>query len=263
MPRIRTLFAVVVLVSTLAACAGDTARENEDVEIRDLTLPPAEPIATIVDEPEPEPVKTSPQPEPTAARPRARRPEPKREPEPRRPELEPVLSLAAGTVFTVTAQDTLTSRHNKVGDPVSARLREGVRDESGKLVMPPGAVFLGTISDVAPAESPGGEGRMVLTFDRVEFDGQAYEVRVRLDSIATRMKGRGVTAGDAAKVGAGAVVGGIAGRLLGGNRTGTVVGAVAGAAVGVGIAAATRDVDIILDAGAPIRLVLTTSLRLR
>ena len=262
MARIRTLFVVVALVSTVAACGGDTAREDEDAEIRDLTLPPAEPIATIGDEPEPEP-ETSPQPKPTVARPRARRPEPKREPEPRRPEPEPVLSLAAGTAFTVTAQDTLTSRQNKIGDPVSARLREGVRDESGKLVIPPGAVFLGTISDVAPAESPGGEGRMVLTFDRVEFDGQAYEVRVRLDSIATRMKGRGVTAGDAAKVGAGAVVGGIAGRLLGGNKKGTVVGAVAGAAVGVGIAAATRDVDIILDAGAPIRLVLTAPLRLR
>jgi len=87
MARIRTLSAVVVLVSTVAACAGDT--EDEDVEIRDLTLPPAEPIATIGDEPEPEPVKTSPQPEPT--RPRARRPEP------RRPEPEPVLSLAAGS----------------------------------------------------------------------------------------------------------------------------------------------------------------------
>ena len=261
MARMRTLFAVVALVSTVAACGGDTAREDEDAEIRDLTLTPAEPIATIGDEPKPEPVKTSPQ--PTATRPRARQPEPKREPKPRRPEPEPVLSLAAGTVFTVTAQDTLTSRHNKIGDPVSARLREGVRDESGKLVIPPGAVFLGTISDVAPAESPGGEGRMVLTFDRVEFAGQAYEVRVRLDSIATRMKGRGVTAGDAAKVGAGAVVGGIAGRLLGGNKKGTIVGAVAGAAVGVGIAAATRDVDIILDAGAPIRLVLTAPLRLR
>ena len=93
---------------------------------------------------------------------------------------------------------------------------------------------------------------MVLTFDRVEFDGQAYDVRVRLDSIATRTKGCGVTAGYAAKVGAGAVVGWIAGRLLGGNKKGAVVGAVAGATVGVGIAAATRDVDIILDAGAPI-----------
>ncbi len=59
------------------------------------------------------------------------------------------------------------------------------------------------------------------------------------------------------------VVGGIAGRLLGGNKKGTVVGAVAGAAVGVGIAAATRDVDIILDAGVPIRLVLAAPLRLR
>ncbi len=260
MACMRTLFAVVALVSAAAACGGGTVREDEDAEIRDLTLPPAEPIATIGDGPEPEPVKTVPQ--PTAARPREHQPEPKREPKPL-PEPEPVLRLAAGTVFTVTAQDTLTSRHNKIGDLVSARLREGVRDESGKLVIPPGAVFLGTISDVAPAESPGGEGRMVLTFDRVEFAGQAYEVRVRLDSIATRMKGRGVTAGDAAKVGAGAVVGGIAGRLLGGNKRGTVVGAVAGAAVGVGIAAATRDVDIILDAGAPIWLVLTAPLRLR
>ena len=241
MACMRTLFAVVALVSAVGACGGGTTREDKDAEIRDLTLPPAEPIATIGDGPEPEP---------------------KREPKPL-PEPEPVLRLAAGTVFTVTAQDTLTSRHNKIGDLVSARLREGVRDESGKLVIPPGAVFLGTISDVAPAESPGGEGRMVLTFDRVEFAGQAYEVRVRLDSIATRMKGRGVTAGDAAKVGAGAVVGGIAGRLLGGNKRGTVVGAVAGAAVGVGIAAATRDVDIILDAGAPIWLVLTAPLRLR
>ncbi len=260
MACMRTLFAVVALVSAVAACGGGTTREDKDAEIRDLTLPPAEPIATIGDGPEPEPVKTVPQ--PTAARPREHQPEPKREPKPL-PEPEPVLRLAAGTVFTVTAQDTLTSRHNKIGDLVSARLREGVRDESGKLVIPPGAVFLGTISDVAPAESPGGEGRMVLTFDRVEFAGQAYEVRVRLDSIATRMKGRGVTAGDAAKVGAGAVVGGIAGRLLGGNKRGTVVGAVAGAAVGVGIAAATRDVDIILDAGAPIWLVLTAPLRLR
>jgi hypothetical protein len=75
------------------------------------------------------------------------------------------------------------------------------------------------------------------------------------------MKGRGVTAGDAAKVGAGAVVGAVAGRIIGGNRTGTAVGAAAGAAAGVGIAAATRDVDIILDAGASITVVLSEEFR--
>ncbi len=66
------------------------------------------------------------------------------------------------------------------------------------------------------------------------------------------------TAGeDAAQVGAGAVVGGIAGRVIGGSRWGTIIGAVTGAAAGAGVAAATRDEDIFLDGGAPIRLVLT------
>ncbi|MEE8116688.1 MAG: hypothetical protein V3T28_06240 [Gemmatimonadales bacterium] len=59
------------------------------------------------------------------------------------------------------------------------------------------------------------------------------------------------------QVGAGAVVDGIAGRLIGGNRWGTIIGAVPGAAAGAGVAAATRDEDIFLDGGAPIRLVLT------
>ena len=59
------------------------------------------------------------------------------------------------------------------------------------------------------------------------------------------------------QVGAGAVVGGIAGRLIGGNRRGTIIGAVTGAAAGAGVAAATRDEDIVLDGGSPIQLVLT------
>jgi hypothetical protein len=66
-----------------------------------------------------------------------------------------------------------------------------------------------------------------------------------------------VSAGDAAKVGAGAVVGAIAGRILGGNKKGTIVGAVAGAAAGAGVAAATKGSHTVLDAGGFIRLVLT------
>jgi hypothetical protein len=77
------------------------------------------------------------------------------------------------------------------------------------------------------------------------------------------MKGRGVTAGEAAKVGAGAVIGGIAGRVLGGNAKGTAIGAAAGAAAGVGYAAATRDVDMILPAGALVRITLTAPFELK
>jgi len=164
--------------------------------------------------------------------------------------------------MTVYAVDTLTSRHNKVGEPAMAVLSEDITDDRGRVVIPSGAVLLGTISTMAPAESPGGEGRMAITFNRVEFGGKSYDITARTDSMGTRMKGRGVTAGDAAKVGAGAVVGAIAGRIIGGNKTGTAVGAAAGAAAGVGIAAATRDVDIILDAGAPIYLVLDAPFQL-
>jgi hypothetical protein len=260
----RQHLVMATLLCIGAAACGNAAEKAADSEDRDLTLPAVEPIAAIADEPEPD-AKPVP-PAPPAERPRARRPAPKPEPPAPKPEPvpEPVIpTLAAGTTFTIVARDTLTSRHNATGEEVAARTVEAVRDESGMVVIPAGAVFYGTISDIAPAESPGGEGRLALAFDRVEIAEQTYALQARVDSVGTRMKGRGVTAGDAAKVGAGAVVGAIAGRVIGGNKAGTIVGAAAGTAAGVGIAAATRDVDIILDAGAPIRLVLTAPLALR
>src|SRR3970282_2409977 len=97
-----------------------------------------------------------------------------------------------------------------------------------------GALFIGVISDIAPAESPGGQGRLVLTFNQVEIGGNRYPVAARTDSVGSYMKGRGVTAGDAAKVGAGAGVGGVAGRVIGGDKTGTSEGGVVGGATGGG-----------------------------
>jgi hypothetical protein len=170
--------------------------------------------------------------------------------------------LSEGTSVDLVASDTLTSRHNKKGDAVMAIAASALQDNQGRTVIPAGAVFLGTISDIAPAESPGGEGRMALTFNRVQFGGKTYSVQAASEDLGTYMKGRGVTAGDAAKVGAGAVIGGVAGRLIGGNKTGTIVGAAAGAAAGAGIAAATRDIDIILPAGALVRVVLTAPFRM-
>jgi outer membrane lipoprotein SlyB len=81
---------------------------------------------------------------------------------------------------------------------------------------------------------------------------------MQVTTMGTTMQGRGITAGTAAKVGAGAVVGGVAGRVIGGNATGTVVGAVAGAAAGGVVAHETRTLDIVLPDGAPIRAVFTS-----
>ncbi len=239
-------YLTLLLAVGVTACAGD-AEPAGDETARDLSLAPAESVVALTDQPE------QVEPKPSPARPRRDVPPPVPEPEP-----ETVAIVAPeGAVIMLAAADTLTSRHNEKGEPVVATNAEAVLDAEGRVVIPPAAVFLGTISDIAPAEHPGGEGRLVLTFNRVQFGGNTFEIQARTDSIGSFMKGRGITAGDAAKVGAGAVVGAIAGRIIGGNRTGTVVGAAAGAAAGAGIAAATRDIDIVLPEGAPIRIVLT------
>jgi hypothetical protein len=164
----------------------------------------------------------------------------------------PPAGLEAGTGFTIYAADTISTKAHDVGQPVMAMLAEDVRAANGEVVLPAGAVFLGTISDMAS-----GDGRVVLTFNRVEFGGASYAFQGRVDSLMVRKQGQGVNAGDAAKVGAGAVVGAIAGRILGGNKKGTIVGAAAGAAAGAGVAAATKGDDLYVDAGAPIQIVLT------
>jgi hypothetical protein len=239
----------------LAACGGEQPADDETA--RDLSLAPAESVATLDDQP---PAMT-PTP-PPAQTPTTQAPPPRQTTTPpRQPTTPPAApapaGLTEGTTITLAASDTLTSRHNKKGETVTATTTDDITDDRDRVVIPAGAVFVGTISDIAPAESPGGQGRMVLTFNQVEFGGGRYAVAARTDSLGSFMKGRGVTAGDAAKVGAGTVVGAVAGRVIGGDKTGTIVGGVVGTAVGVGIAAATRDIDIILPAGAPVRLVLT------
>lgn len=239
------------LAAAFWACGGGESGQQTQ-QGRDLSLAPAESTAKLSDQPAAQP----PAAQPTATQPTA---------QPKAPAAKPAAPamLATGTTINLMASDTLTSRHNKKGEAVTATTASAIKSKDGRQVIPLGAVFQGTISDIAPAEHPGGEGRLVLTFTRVSFGGKTYAVQASVDTLGTYMKGRGVTAGDAAKVGAGAVVGGIAGRLIGGNKTGTAVGAAAGAAAGVGIAAATRDIDIILPAGALVRIVLTAPFELK
>ena len=254
------------------ACGGGEPAEDE--EMRDLTLAPAESLTTIGDVPEEEPeAEPAPPPrQPQAQQPQrqqppppppTRQPQPEPEPEPE-PEPQPeVRGASAGTRMTLFATDTLASRVNKVGDAVTAMLGADVIGSDGSVIIPAGAVFSGTISDIAPAPNPDADGTMVLSFNQVAFGGNSYSIRTQQDSIAAYTKGRGLEASQAATVGAGAVLGGIAGRVIGGNKTGTIVGAAAGAMVGAGIAAATRDEDVILNAGAAIILRLSEDFLLR
>jgi hypothetical protein len=170
------------------------------------------------------------------------------------------MRLTQGARFDIAATDTITSKTAKPGDPFTARVVEDVKNASGQVVIPAGAVVNGTISDVKPAPNPRTPGTLTLTVTSVTIRGNSYPIEASIDSIETVHKGRGVTTGDAAKVGAGAVAGAVLGRVIGGNRKGTIIGGVVGGIAGAGAASASKDSDIVLPAGAHIILRLTKEL---
>jgi hypothetical protein len=167
-----------------------------------------------------------------------------------------VARLDAGTALNLRAVNGLTSRRDHDGARITATTAVATRD-GNDVVIPVGAEFVGHVVRIRPAETPKAHGVMELAFDSVRFGGQTYPVATRVTSVATERVGRGVTTGDAGKVGAGAVIGGVAGRVIGGNATGTAVGAAAGAAGGAVYANQTRDIDLRLPSGGAIGITLT------
>lgn len=259
MSDVRIRVSALAAALAFVACGGGEAAKQQE-PARDLSLAPAESTTAANDRPAVEAPKPAPQPKKQSATPpKAQTPTP---PPSRQPEKLVTPSLGEGTSVELYATDSITSRRNKKGDMVTAASTAPITDAQGREVIPGGAIFSGTISDIAPAGRPGGEGRMVLTFSKVSFGGRNYAVQARQDTLGTVMKGRGVTAGDAAKVGVGTAVGAIAGRLIGGNAKGTVIGGAVGAAAGAGVAVASKDTDILLPAGALVRIILTADFKL-
>ena len=170
-----------------------------------------------------------------------------------------VFRIGTGTALALRNSVEINSRNNQAGNPVTATAVRAVYSASGELVIPAGAEFVGRVIALAPAERPGAEGTMQIDFDSVRLNGRTLPIGTRVTSMASLTKGRGVSAGDAAKVGAGAVIGGVAGRVVGGDRRGTIIGAATGAAAGAVVAHNTRDVDIVLPVGATVRIELTRS----
>jgi len=200
--------------------------------------------------PPPAPAVTAP-----AARPPATRPKPPAPPAP--------LTLAAGSHFDMAATDTITSRTAKPGDAFTARVVEDVRNAAGKIVIPAGSQVNGTITAVKPAPNPNTPGTLTLGVSSVTIRGTNYPLEASIDSLETVHKGRGVTTGDAAKVGAGAVAGAVLGRVIGGNKRGTIIGGIVGGAVGAGVAQTSKDSDIVLPAGAHIIVTVTKPLTVK
>jgi len=252
--RIRTSALAIGAAALLWGCGGEGG--SDEAEVRDLSLAPAESVAALNDAPQSAPSTAQTAPPTSPARQNAA-PSTAAPTQTRTPPAPATKSLPAGTVLSLASTDSISNKTNAAGDPVSATSSADVLDAQGRVVIPAGARFEGVITAIKQADNPGDPGTMAIAFQRVTFGGKTYAIDAVSDSLATQRQGRGVTGGDAAKVGVGAAAGAVLGGLITKDTKGAIVGGAVGAAAGAGVAGATKDADILLPAGALVRIVLS------
>ena len=173
-------------------------------------------------------------------------------------------TLPAGTTIRAVLQDSIDSRHDSAGGVVMARSRGDITDRSGQVVVPAGSPVELSIAQLEPAKSRNAaDGKIALHVDSVLVEGRAYHVSADVQAVPHELQGRGVTAGEAEKVGVGAAAGAVVGRVLGGNARGAVIGGAVGAAGGAVVAAQTASRDVVVRPGTWVSFVLTAPLVVR
>src|SRR5260221_307403 len=118
--------------------------------------------------------------------------------------------------------------------------------QGNDLVIPAGSTLRGVISSVNKATRTDRKGSLTVAFDQISIRGRSYPIH---GIVTQALESEGIK-GEAAKIGAGAGVGAIIGGILGGAK-GALLGILIG---GGGTIAATEGKDVVLPAGAVLRV---------
>ncbi|MBA3444963.1 MAG: hypothetical protein H0T58_08960 [Gemmatimonadales bacterium] len=170
------------------------------------------------------------------------------------------LTLPIGTEIHAALDDSISSRTDTTGRAVTAVVMENVTGSDGKTLIPAGAPVRFTVTRLRAARSKSAQGRLALQVEGIGIGGQLREVSADVRPVPLELRGRGVTAGDAAKVGVGAAGGAVIGKVIGKNTKGAVIGGVIGAAGGAVVASQTATRDVVVKARTPVTFVLTQPL---
>jgi hypothetical protein len=245
----RTTLATLCVLG-LAACGGGgdkSSAATADSLSRDLQLAQQDSTNALSDNPATTGTPAAaPAPAPVAPAPKPAAPKPK-----------PAATLAAGTTFSATANDSVSSRTTKSGGTMLATVGTSVTAADGRVVIPAGSIVTIVLTQFKSAPTKGGKETFSARLASVEINGTSYSISGTVDHLTYTLKGRGITGGTAAKVGVGAAAGAIIGKAVGGNTTGAIVGGVVGAAGGAAVADETGDRDITVLPGAPIEMTVT------
>lgn len=172
-------------------------------------------------------------------------------------------TLPVGTEIHAALDDSINSRKDTVGRTVTAVVMENISGPDGKTLIAAGTPVRLTVTRLSPARSKSAQGRLRLKVDGIGMGQQLSPVSAEVQAVPHELRGRGVTAGDAAKVGVGAAAGAVAGKVIGKNTKGAVIGGVIGAAGGAVVASQTATRDVFVKARTPVTLKLTEPLVVR
>ena len=166
-------------------------------------------------------------------------------------------TIPAGTTIVAALDRTISTEHNRVGDPVVLHTVQPVSLPDGDAI-PPGATIHGEVTHAEGGGRIAGAPELTMRFTALAIDGETYA----LSSEAFRVRGENDAGKSAATIGGGAVAGGIVGGLLGGGDD-VLKGAVAGAVIGTGVAVATEGDQIVLPSGVKLRIRLAEPVTVR
>jgi hypothetical protein len=270
----RTML-IALAVLAAGACRGGEQKQaavNTDSLSRDLQLAPVDSSKPLHDaaadtaapapapEPAPSPAKPKPKPKVRRSQPTVAQAAPDQPAPAPAPPAGPA-TLAAGTTITATMNDSISSRKNKAGDVVTARVTSDLKDADGRVVVPAGSNVTLKITAIHESENKGDKtGTLTLAVQDITVNGRTYAIDATVDQVDRQLVGRKTNAGDIAKVGAGTGIGAIVGRVIGGGTGGAVVGGVIGGAVGAQRAVETKDRDVVVAAGSKVGLTLREKL---
>jgi hypothetical protein len=172
------------------------------------------------------------------------------------PAPRPPIVIGAGTVLSVTIDQSLSTATNNSGDRFHASLAEPVR-ANGDEVLPAGTKATGTVTRAQSAGHLKGGAVLALTLDSLTVQGRRYSLEASPFEQVGNGRGKRTVEG----AGGGAAVGAIIGALAGGGK-GAAIGAVAGGGAGTAGTAFTGKRDITIPAETMLHFKLQKSLKI-
>ena len=155
-----------------------------------------------------------------------------------RPSAAVLVTIPAGTPFSVRLVDSIDSNKNKDGDTFHATLDSPIV-AGGRVVVPQDADVDGEIRGLKSAGHFTGRSEIALVLTKLSFNGKSYDIETN------EYKKEGASRGKrtAETIGGGAAIGALIGGLTGGGK-GAAIGAGVGAGAGTGVQALTKGQQI-------------------